>query len=105
MKKWALRVPAETAAPPIPTSSVALDTRPELPCQAQGLCRFHAAGPQWPLTDILPLCILCSGPVLGSPGQPPAPSGTSCSREEGQGGLRKLQGKSQTGQAEPGHCL
>lgn len=81
------------------------------------LCGRTTAGPSqtsflsvWqghsgPLTDIPPLCVLRSGPVLGSPGQPPAPSGTSCSHEEGQGDPRKLQGKSQTGQAEPGHCL
>lgn len=52
MKKWPLRVPAEIAPWPIPTSSVALVTSPELPCQAQGLwpgeeqSPFCAAGPQ-----------------------------------------------------------
>lgn len=57
------------------------------------------------LTDILSPCTLRSDSVQGSPGQPPAPSGTSYFHEEDLEAPRKLQGTRQTGQAEPGHHL
>lgn len=95
--------PTKPAAHPIPTSS-ALEHRGCGPAGRSELGPMRQENSK-PLTDILSSWTLHSNPAWGSPGQPPAPSGTSYFHEEDLAAQRKLQGERQMGQAEPGHSL